>query len=123
MQQTTVQNLRAVASQILAGQYTKETPFCPEVVKRAIDVLEVLKDGDWHTAAQVGADLGLGKRYVHQVIQACSEAWGIERSGRKGVRSTLSFCPQCRTVYCPDSDGWHECDRCGWHWIEECPSD
>lgn len=122
MQLSTAENLRAVAPQILSGQYTADTPFCPEVVKRAIAILEILKDGNWHTAAAISNQLGIGSKYTRDILRVCAEAWGLEAHRRNGFRSPLHFCPACKRLYYPEDGGdhfYHECDRCSWHWAEK----
>ncbi|WP_088893186.1 hypothetical protein [Leptolyngbya ohadii] len=122
MQESTAQNLRAVAPKILSGEIKKDAPFTPEVVKRAIDILEVLRDGQWHTATEIAQSLDIGAKYARDVLRVCAEAWELESHRRNGWRSGLTFCPSCKSVYYVDDEGdhfYHECDRCGWHQLRK----
>lgn len=115
MRNTTAQQLRAVAPQILSGQITGDEPFCPDVVKRAIAILDILKDREWHTARDVGEQLGLTAKYTRDLIATCAESWELESHRRNGFKLNHHVCPRCSSIYYPDADGWHECE-CGWWW-------
>ena len=122
MQPSTAANLKAVAADILWGRLTEKTPFCPKVVSVAIAVLAILKDREWHTSLEISESLGIGRKYVSDILKACSEAWGLESHRRNGWKLNRDVCPVCKAIYTVDEEEdhrYHECDSCGWHWVEK----
>lgn len=122
MRDATAQNLRAVAPKILSGEIKGAEPFTPEIVKKAIAILEILKDREWHTATQISETANIGAKYARDILQTCSQEWSLESHRRNGFRLMLHVCPNCQSIYYPDPEAnhtYHECDGCGWHWIEE----
>jgi biotin operon repressor len=84
MQESTAQSLRAVAPAILEGTIKGNEPFTPKVVQRAIAILAVLSDGEWHTTVELSEKLGIGRKYAADILRTVQDDWGLASHRRNG---------------------------------------
>jgi biotin operon repressor len=81
VQKTTLDNLRSLAPDLLVGKL----PYpIPAYAQHAISILKILDDGEWHTAAEIAEELGIGKKYVRDILRTCKEPWGLAVSNPHG---------------------------------------
>jgi DNA-binding IscR family transcriptional regulator len=81
MRDSTTVQLSALAPNLLLGEYPDP---CPISAQRAIAILEILQDGEWHTTKAIAARLGIKRKYVADILRACKEAWGLASSRGNG---------------------------------------
>lgn len=90
--------------------------------KRAIDIFALMKDGQWHTATQIGDALGISPFTARNIIRACSESWHVISHKKRGYRLWHNFCPICDSRYETIDNDYailHQCPNCDWGMIEE----
>lgn len=81
MQKSTIEKLKKLAPDLLLGKL----PYpIPATVQQAISILKILEDGKWHTAAEIAEELGIGKKYVRDILRTCKEPWALEMSNPQG---------------------------------------
>ncbi|MBD2364502.1 hypothetical protein H6G36_25570 [Anabaena minutissima FACHB-250] len=81
MQKSTIDNLQQLAPDILVGKLPYPSPA---YAQHAISILRILDDGEWHTAGEIAAELGIGKKYVRDILRTCKDPWGLAVSNPKG---------------------------------------
>ena len=74
MQPSTVQFLKSIAPNLLRGEVSNSSPL---VQQRAIAILEILKDYEWHTSKAIADQLGISRRYVQDILRAVQPSWGL----------------------------------------------
>lgn len=81
MQKSTIDSLRSLAPDLIRGKL----PYpIPAHCQHALAILEILRDGEWHTARQIGEKLGIGKKYAGDILRVCREPWKLKVSNPKG---------------------------------------
>lgn len=81
MRESTIEQLRSLAPDLLVGKL----PYpIPAAAQHAISILKILDDGEWHTAAEIAEELGIGKKYVRDILRTCKEPWGLAVSNPYG---------------------------------------
>lgn len=81
MNETTINNLRSIAPQLLTGK----SPYpAPSYAQHALSILKILDDGEWHTAGEIAEQIGIGKKYVRDILRACKDDWGLAFSNPQG---------------------------------------
>lgn len=75
MRETTKAKLRLIAPELILGHNPKP---CPITIQRAIAILEILKDGNWHTSKDIGDRLNLGEKYVKEILMVCKQSWELQ---------------------------------------------
>jgi hypothetical protein len=81
MQETTIAMLKEIAPHLIRD----EVPVpCPVVVQRAILILDLLRDGEWHTARAIAEELDMNVKYTRQICQTCKQPWGLQSHRGKG---------------------------------------
>ncbi|PHJ64955.1 hypothetical protein VF04_03990 [Nostoc linckia z7] len=81
MDNSTIAQLKELAPDLLQGKIPSP---CPVTAQRAIALLEILKDGNWHTATEMGKRLGIAPKYVNDILRACSQSWALASSTKNG---------------------------------------
>lgn len=81
MRESTVDKLRALAPDLIKGNYPNP---CPISAQRAIAILQILEDGQWHTAKEMSQTTGIGTKYVRDILRTCQNAWGLATHHRNG---------------------------------------
>jgi response regulator of citrate/malate metabolism len=78
----TAERLKNQAASLLEGRVSRPTPL---VEQTAIAILEILKDGNRHTAAEIGEKIGVGRKYVRDILRVVKKEWGLtSQTGKKG---------------------------------------
>ena len=81
MQQSTLKSLRLLAPDLLVGKLPYPIPvYC----QHAVSILKILDDGEWHTAAKIAEELGIGKKCVRDILRTCKEHWGLDTANPRG---------------------------------------
>ena len=62
----------------------------PAIAQHTISVLKILSDGNWHTSGAIAQELGIGKKYVRDILKACKKPWGLVSSRKNGWK-IISF--------------------------------
>lgn len=85
MDKNTTAKLKEMASQLIKGEAPSP---CPIVGQRAIAILKVMADGKWHTTTQIAQQLGIGKKYVSDILRAVQHECGLisQKGGKEGGR-------------------------------------
>ncbi len=81
MRDSTIIQLQALAPALLLG---KQLNPCPVGVQRAMSILEILKDGQWHKKQDIASQLEITPKYVGDILRACKKAWGLKSSPKHG---------------------------------------
>jgi GTP-sensing pleiotropic transcriptional regulator CodY len=68
-------HLNSVAAELLIGNVSKPSPISEQ---RALQILEILKDGEWHTASEISNQIGISRKYVADILRACKTPWNLE---------------------------------------------
>lgn len=81
MERSTIEDLISKAPALLKGEVSR---FSTKVEQRALQILEILKDGEWHTPSEVATLVGISKKYVSDILRAVEKPWDLEtkREGR-----------------------------------------
>lgn len=81
MEKSTIQDLISKAPALLKGELSE---FPTRVERRALQVLEILKDGKWHIPSEIAVLIGVSKKYVSDILRAVEKPWNLEtkREGR-----------------------------------------
>lgn len=90
MQLATVEILQAVAPALFRGEIPNP---CPVVVQRAIAILDVLSDGQWHTAATIAVRIGISRKYAYDILSAVKNNYGLLTHRRKGWKLSNNTLP------------------------------
>lgn len=81
MLDTTSDNLTLLAPALLKG----DVPVpCPVIAQRAIAILKILKDGEWHTSTAIAKRVHIKPKYASDILRACKEPWGLASHTRNG---------------------------------------
>jgi len=81
MKDTTAIALKAIARDLILGIAPKP---CPVIAQRAIAILNVLEDREWHTANEIAETTQIGSKYARDICRACQSEWGLLSHRRKG---------------------------------------
>lgn len=74
MRDSTIAYLKAIAPLLLEGKHSNP---CPIVEQRAIAILKILRDYEWHTATEISEQLGIGRHYANDILKAVQNDWGL----------------------------------------------
>lgn len=74
MRDSTAKYLKSIAPKLLKGELSKPTPV---IEQRAIDILEILQDYQWHTSGEIAERLGIGRKYVNDILRVVQVDWGL----------------------------------------------
>jgi len=75
MEMSTIETLISVAPALLRGEFPE---YPTRVERRAIEILNILKDGQWYTPSEIAESLGVGKKYVSDILRALRRPWCLE---------------------------------------------
>lgn len=75
MHQSVKEHLKTVAPVLLQGKGA--THPTPVVEQRALEILEILQDYEWHTARQIAEQLGLSASYVGDILRSVQNDWSL----------------------------------------------
>ncbi|MBN3948424.1 MAG: hypothetical protein HWQ38_18995 [Nostoc sp. NMS7] len=73
--------LQLLAPDLLLGRIPNP---CPVSAQRAIAILKILEDGEWHTAGAIASQLGVKPKYVADILRTCKDAWKLASHTRNG---------------------------------------
>jgi hypothetical protein len=81
MRDTSTNKLALLAPDLLQGKIPNP---CPVSAQRAIAILKILQDGEWHTAREISLATGIGAKYARDILRTCQNAWGLASHQRNG---------------------------------------
>jgi len=81
MKDTTAIALSTIARDLMLGIAPKP---CTVIAQRAIAILKVLEDGEWHTANEIAEATEIGSKYARDLCRICQPEWGLLSHRRKG---------------------------------------
>ena len=81
MRDTSASKLQLLAPDLLLGKIPNP---CPVSAQRAIAILQILQDGEWHTSKAIALELELTPKYVADILRTCKDAWELASSTRNG---------------------------------------
>lgn len=81
MRDTSANKLALLAPGLLQGKIPNP---CPVSAQRAIAILKILQDGQWHTSEDIAEQLGMSSKYVGDILRSCKESWELASSTRNG---------------------------------------
>ena len=81
MRDTTAVKLQLLAPDLLRGKIPNP---CPISAQRALAILRILQDGEWHTAKEISLATGIGAKYACDILRTCQNAWGLASHQRNG---------------------------------------
>jgi hypothetical protein len=81
MRDTSANKLQLLAPDLLQGKIPNP---CPISAQRAITILQILQDGEWHTSTAIAIELELTPKYVADILRTCKDAWELASHTRNG---------------------------------------
>lgn len=74
MRDSTARYLKSIAPKLLKREVSKPALV---IEQRAIDILKILQDYEWHTSGEIAERLGIGRKYVNDILRVVQVDWGL----------------------------------------------
>ncbi len=74
MKDSAIAHLKSVAPKLLKGETSTPTPILEQ---RAIAILKVLEDYEWHTSVEIAQRVGIGRKYAADILRVVANDWSL----------------------------------------------